>query len=135
MSGEISRRNLIKNSFILGSAAFWLSCQKDGISDSHKLSELNYDIVICGGGPGGVCASVAAARLNMRVLLIERYGFLGGMATAGLVQPFMTFYAGNRQIIRGVFEEIRQRLEKRGGYLFQKDLHNGGGLNDVGMQM
>ena len=48
-----------------------------------------YDVIVVGGGPGGVCAAVGAAREGTSVLLIERYGFLGGMATAGLVNPFM----------------------------------------------
>lgn len=43
------------------------------------------DVLVCGGGFAGVCAAVAAARLGAGVLLIERYGFLGGLATAALV--------------------------------------------------
>ena len=41
------------------------------------------DVVVVGGGPGGVCAAVGAADQGASVLLVERYGFLGGMATAG----------------------------------------------------
>jgi len=47
------------------------------------------DVIVVGGGPGGICAAVSAAKEGASVLLIERYGFLGGMATAGLV----TLYA------------------------------------------
>ena len=43
------------------------------------------DVVVAGGGPGGLPAAIAAARHGAHVLLIERYGFLGGLATAGLV--------------------------------------------------
>ncbi|NLN18222.1 MAG: FAD-dependent oxidoreductase, partial [Firmicutes bacterium] len=43
------------------------------------------DVLVCGGGPAGVCAAVAAARRGARVMLVERYGFFGGMSTAGLV--------------------------------------------------
>ena len=43
------------------------------------------DVVVCGGGPAGIVASVAASRSGARTLLVERYGFLGGMLTAGLV--------------------------------------------------
>ncbi len=75
-----------------------------------------YDVVVCGGGPAGIAASVAAARTGAEVLLIERYGFLGGMATAGLVNPFMTFYAGSEQIIKGIFQEIIDRLSAKGGW-------------------
>ena len=42
----------------------------------------SYDVVVCGGGPGGWVAAVAAARAGARTALVERYGFVGGMATA-----------------------------------------------------
>ncbi|NMC06081.1 MAG: FAD-dependent oxidoreductase, partial [Candidatus Lokiarchaeota archaeon] len=47
------------------------------------------DIVVAGGGLAGCLAAIAAKRVNPRacVFLIERYGFLGGMATAGYVFP------------------------------------------------
>ena len=44
-----------------------------------------YDVVVCGGGPSGFVSAVAAARMGVSVAIIERYGFFGGMATAGLV--------------------------------------------------
>ena len=47
------------------------------------------DVVVAGGGPGGLPAAIAAARHGASVLLIERYGFLGGLATAGLVAPIL----------------------------------------------
>jgi ribulose 1,5-bisphosphate synthetase/thiazole synthase len=43
------------------------------------------DVVVVGGGPGGVGAALAAARNGMDTVLVERYGHLGGMATGGLV--------------------------------------------------
>jgi len=45
-------------------------------------------VLVCGGGPAGIGAAVASARSGVRTLLIEQYGFLGGMATAGMVLPF-----------------------------------------------
>ena len=74
------------------------------------------EIMVVGGGPAGVAAAVSAARNGGRVVLGERYGFLGGMATAGLVNPFMTFSAGGKQIIHGVFQELLERLEELGGW-------------------
>ncbi len=47
------------------------------------------DVVVAGGGPGGIGAAVMAARAGARTLLVERYGSLGGMATFGEVHPFM----------------------------------------------
>ena len=44
-----------------------------------------YDVVVVGGGIAGVAASVAAARKGVRVLLLEKSIFLGGLATAGLI--------------------------------------------------
>lgn len=78
--------------------------------------EKNYDIIVCGGGPGGIAAAVGAARLGKKVLLVERYGFLGGGATAMLVNPFMTYYAGRRQIVKGIFQEIVERLTMLGAF-------------------
>ena len=74
------------------------------------------EVVVVGGGPGGLCAAVAAAEEGADTLLIERYGFLGGMATAGLVNPFMPWHAGGQPIIRGLFERITERLEEYGGW-------------------
>ena len=70
--------------------------------------QLNADVVVVGGGPAGMCAAIAAAREGVRVILIEQGGFCGGMATKGLVGPFMTCYdaKGETMIIRGLFKEI-----------------------------
>jgi len=46
------------------------------------------DVLVCGGGPAGVTAALAAARQGARTLLVERYGMLGGVWTAGLMNPF-----------------------------------------------
>lgn len=43
------------------------------------------DVLVVGGGPAGFCAAAAAARMDVSVLLVERYGYLGGLATGGLV--------------------------------------------------
>ena len=102
-----SRRKWLKSAFIGSASALGflkkISAPEANIQkNSHNIPELEYDIVVCGGGPGGVCAAVAAARLQKRVLLVERYGILGGMATAGLVTGFMDFYAGDQEIIKGI---------------------------------
>jgi hypothetical protein len=51
------------------------------------------------------------------VLLVERYGFLGGMATTALVQPYMKYNAGDTIIIRGLFEEFLDILREKGAIL------------------
>ncbi|MBP5382807.1 MAG: FAD-dependent oxidoreductase, partial [Bacteroidales bacterium] len=51
----------------------------------------SYDVVVCGGGPAGFIAAIAAARNGAKTAIIERYGFLGGMATMGYVAPISEF--------------------------------------------
>jgi len=79
-------------------------------------SEGEFDVVVVGGGLGGFSAAVSAARNGASTLLLERYGFLGGMATAGLVNPFMSFHVGGREIIKGILREVIERLTEMGGY-------------------
>jgi len=89
--------------------------------------ENRYDVVVVGGGPAGVCAAIAAARNGAKTLLVEQNGFCGGMATAGLVGPFMTCYdaAGKTMVIRGLFEEIVDRLVERDFAIHPKDVMGG----------
>lgn len=47
------------------------------------------DVLVVGGGPAGIAAAIAAARAGARTALVERYGFLGGNATVGLVGEYM----------------------------------------------
>ncbi len=75
----------------------------------------SYDCIVVGGGPGGCAAAIAAGRLGAEVLLMERYGFLGGMATAGLVNPFMPYHIKGRPIIEGIQGELVAELDRRGG--------------------
>ncbi len=73
------------------------------------------DVAVFGGGPAGICAATAAAEEGADVVLVERYGFLGGMATAGLVNPFMTYRREHVQVNAGLFERILQALSAKGG--------------------
>lgn len=77
---------------------------------------LSSDVIVVGGGPAGMCAAIAAARQGVKTLLVEKSGCCGGMATQGLVGPFMTCYdrKGETMIIRGLFQEIVERMVARG---------------------
>ena len=92
------------------------------------------DVLVIGGGPAGLGAAVGAADAGARVVLAERYGFLGGNATAALVMPLMSFHtrksargiAGATSllptdhgpgdpIIAGVLKRLLERLVRAGG--------------------
>jgi hypothetical protein len=74
-----------------------------------------YDVLVVGGGNAGCAAALAAARTGAQVLLVERYGFLGGTATAAMVGPWMTFHSGEERIVGGIAQEIVERLMAMGG--------------------
>ncbi len=72
------------------------------------------DVVVVGGGPGGVASAIAAARMGAKTVLIERYGHLGGMATGGLVNifPNLSDISGKQRIF-GLNQEIIDRMKAR----------------------
>jgi len=55
-------------------------------------SRLTYDVAVVGGGAAGLAAAISAARAGARTALIERYGFLGGMATASMLGTICGLY-------------------------------------------
>jgi hypothetical protein len=78
-----------------------------------------YDVIVLGGGPAGIAACVAAARAGRRTLLIERYGFLGGMGTAAGVTNFCGLHANvcgeMHRVVQGVASELLARIDRLGG--------------------
>ena len=78
-----------------------------------------YDVVVLGGGPAGIAAASSAAKTGASTLLVERYGFLGGMGTAAGVTNFCGLH-GNvhgeiRQIVHGFADELLDRMRSLGG--------------------
>lgn len=71
---------------------------------------MNTEVLVIGGGPSGVCAAISAARNGADVVLIERYGCLGGLATGGLVTLLMGYDDGEIQVVKGIAGEIKDRL-------------------------
>jgi len=78
-----------------------------------ETKELQYDLLVVGGGPGGVSAAVSAARMGIKTLLVDRNGCLGGNMALGL--PFLGFYdCKGRHIVGGFGDELVQRLVDEG---------------------
>ena len=77
-------------------------------------TRLDYDVVSVGGGIAGSLAAVAAARHGARTLIVEESSFLGGSLTVCGTGPMMTFHAGDKQVIKGLGEELIERLKKKG---------------------
>lgn len=92
------------------------------------------DVLVVGGGPAGLGAALGAAQAGARVVLAERYGFLGGNATAALVMPLMSFHTQRPELARadsatllpsdhgpgdpaiaGVLQQLLERLVRAGG--------------------
>jgi NADPH-dependent 2,4-dienoyl-CoA reductase/sulfur reductase-like enzyme len=78
-----------------------------------------YEVAVLGGGPAGIAAAVAAARAGRRTLLIERYGFLGGMGTAAGVTNFCGLHANvhgaMHRVVQGVASDLLSRIDRLGG--------------------
>ena len=71
------------------------------------------DVLVAGGGPGGLGAAIAAAREGADVMLIEKNGFLGGMASYGAGMPLGGAYPGLKTI-GGIAEEILTMVRTAG---------------------
>ncbi len=94
-----------------------MTAQKTITESSRKLKVIReVDVVVVGGGPGGVASAISAARNGAKTVLIERYGHLGGMATGGLINIFPNLSdISGKQHIFGLTQEIIDRLDRRGG--------------------
>ncbi|NLB90640.1 MAG: FAD-dependent oxidoreductase [Clostridiales bacterium] len=80
----------------------------------HNFQELDYDVVVIGGGSAGLCAAVSSARQGVKTILVERTGVLGGCAASGLsILGFMD-RRGNK-VLGGLPQEIYDRLAKMNG--------------------
>ncbi|SCZ56382.1 FAD-dependent oxidoreductase [Thiohalomonas denitrificans] len=92
------------------------------------------DVLVVGGGPAGIGAALGAAATGAHTILVERYGFLGGNATAALVMPFMSYFTEfhrperlgshtllptdhgpGEPVLAGVLRQFVKRLLERGG--------------------
>jgi len=84
----------------------------------------HYNVVVVGGGPSGIAAGLASARHGAKTLIIEKCGFLGGVAASGI--PFVDFFNSNKkQLIKGIAEEIYHNLKNKGAALGHKYFSKG----------
>src|SRR5215212_6491273 len=78
-----------------------------------------FEVAVLGGGPAGIAAAVAAARAGRRTLLIERYGFLGGMGTAAGVTNFCGLHANvhgeMHRVVQGIASDLLARIDRLDG--------------------
>jgi len=73
-------------------------------------NEKTWDVIVVGGGVTGFTAATAAARNGAKTLLIEKDAALGGTMTNVLVGPMMTFHSAKEQVIKGIAQEVIDRL-------------------------
>jgi hypothetical protein len=72
------------------------------------------DVLVVGGGSAGLSAAVAAARNGAEVMLLERFSYLGGLATGGLIILLLTMDDGaGKQTVGGLCQEAVDRMAKR----------------------
>lgn len=116
----VKRRNFIKESLLLAAGATYFpnlyaktsyvdSPEKAAVSFKRNVPvRYNADIVVIGGGAAGVSAACSAALSGASVVLIERFGALGGVLTTGGVGHF----SGQMEAQGEVFDEILSDLKK-----------------------
>ncbi len=83
------------------------------------------DVVVVGGGPAGMCAAVAAARQGASVCLVERYPYLGGLASGGMVLVLDDMCAGSEITVRGLCAELVERMRVRGLAIYPPEAERG----------
>ena len=85
---------------------------------------INTGVLVVGAGPSGIAAALSSSRLGVKTLLIEEHAYLGGMATAGLVNPFMVPKYKGKTLVGGIFREIIDDLKSENacceGELFEQ---------------
>jgi hypothetical protein len=74
-----------------------------------SAADVQFDVVVVGGTPGGIAAALSAGRVGRKVLLIESHKHIGGMSTSGLGKSDVE----RRHLIGGLFQEFAERVKRR----------------------
>ncbi len=122
---KMDRRKFLQRSALPGSAAALALCAYGSAAPAGSSAALNctrqipvaeaYDVVVCGGGPSGCAAALAARREGLNVLLVEGQSQLGGMATSGLVSHWLGGRTQNGDwVVGGLFRTLAQEAASRG---------------------
>jgi hypothetical protein len=92
------------------------------IIDKRVVENISTDVVVVGGGAAGVAAANTIANQNLKVVLIEKYGFCGGGAVAGLSGTICGMYEASdklqnkpKQAVFGFTDQFAKMLEQKGG--------------------
>src|SRR5215813_15626444 len=90
--------------------------QADFISEPQGSASVvaRSDLVVVGGGPAGIAAAVSGARNGLSVTLVERYPYLGGLASGGMVLVLDDMCNGQEIAVRGLCADLIARLERLG---------------------
>ena len=94
---------------------------REPATDVPVLGE--YDVVVCGGGPAGCAAAVAAARNGAKTLLVEKYGHLGGATVSQLV---VVILSTNGVDFQGIWHDHMTRLAQTGSVRFEQQTNKTG---------
>lgn len=99
-----------------------MSAPKPRISDARPQEVLHADVLVVGGGAAGVAAAATAAKRGVKVILLERYGFCGGAAVAGLSGTVCGLYAASpnkadkpEKLLHGFVDDFIHAMEQRNG--------------------
>src|SRR5690242_8580046 len=76
------------------------------------------DVVVVGGGPAGFSAAVAARREGASVTLLERYPYLGGLASGGMVLVLDDMHNGSEVTVSGICSEMIERMARVGACVY-----------------
>ena len=139
----MKRREFAKSGLVLGMGLMAGSANANPSGSLHvsgdyyeepgkKLPARQFDVVVAGGGTAGVVAAIAAARQGAKTVLIEMKGYPGGTITEGgtTLHSFFNNWkpftgVSKRQVIKGIPNEIMERLDKIGGWCGFGDMQKG----------